>query len=292
MFQCAWNERNDLVGALVGTVAYSSVTETIVRTPPFSYPFSGHDLSIHNVNGDQTNVFPKRLICTSVSSIKGTHWITDNDGGDFASPAIPGWGGYTLAVLTAEFTTPSYLIQSAPEPPAFNDLSNKTYTVSKLKVSPEVLAPPSGSFTFTQGAFANSPLLDIGASQIRTRLELSITRVRMPIIPIETVSKLLGSINFQQFQVGDNFFPEGTALFNGMNVEPRSDPYNGGLIWDIEYQFLINGPSSSAQDPNPPLSWNYFLDNAGKWNPVTQVDGVTPVFRTDDFTPLFLDHIN
>ncbi len=287
VFQCYWDDRLDLIAGLIGTVDY--VGGTIVRTEPFSYPLSERDKQ----NG---KIFTDRLVCTSISSVIGTKWQTDDDG---SFTGLAGWGGYVFALVTAEFTCPSYLVVPLASPltptdPAFNDLTYQTYCISKVRVSSEVFSPPTGSFQFAQGEFAGQPLLDIGASQIRTRFEVSITRVRMPLIPTETSSPILGTINDADFLIGGQNFPRGTMLFSGINPEPRSDPYNGGLIFDVELTFLANAPGATTDDP---LDWNFFLDSSGTWVRVEtrttpdQIGNGKPVFKYADQTVLYHNQI-
>jgi hypothetical protein len=282
VFQCYWDDRLDLIAGLIGTVDYFS--GRIERKEPFSYPVAMRDTQ-------SGKIFPNRLVCTSISSVVGTKWQTDDDG---SFTGVVGWGGYVFALITAEFTCPPYLVKPltdplAPTDPAFNDLVYQVYTISKVRVSGEVFSPPVGSFQFAEGKFAGQPLLDVGASQIRTRFEVSVTRVRMPLIPTETASPLLGTVNDSDFLVGGQKFPKGTMLFSGINPEPRSDPYNGGLIFDVEFTWLANAPASTTDDP---LDWNFFLDPGGVWTKVEvkpTADGQPgkPVFKYADQTVLF-----
>lgn len=286
VFQCYWEDLNDLIAGLVGTVDY--IGGTITRTEPFGFPLTTADQA-----NDGSKVFPNRTFCTSISSIVGTKWQTDSEGSTVADPPLPGWGRYIFALVTAEFTTPTYLVQDLnPNPSSFefNDIVLQTYTTSKLRVSGEVFAPPTGSFQFSGGTYSGSPLLDVGASQIRTRFEVSVTRMRMPLVPMQTAGPLLGSVNQDPLLIAGQNFPAETLLFNGINPEPRCDPYNGGIIWDVELQFLGNAPSSSSG--GDPLSWNYFLDPGGNWTKVETSNTHDPVFRLGDLNSLFSNTIN
>jgi hypothetical protein len=288
VFQCYWEDRLDLIAGLVGTVDY--VGGSITRTQPFVLPVT---------TADQQNgkMFPKRTFCTSISSVNGTKWQTDLTGDKVADPPLPGWGQYVFALVTAEFTTPSYLIDSLTGDGsdfAFNDIVLGTYTTSKLRVSGEVFSPPGGAFVFTNKFDNNGnnvPVTDIGAAQLRTRFEVSITRMRMPLVPMQTVLPLMGCVNEQPFLVAGQNFPKGALLFNGINPEPRCDPYNGGIIWDIDFQFIGNAPASN-EDQTDPLDWNYFLYLDGTWQQVQTKDGGKPVFKYKDIFPLFSNTIN
>jgi hypothetical protein len=288
-FQCEWASRNDLIGALVGTVDYPGAA--IARTPPFSYPFATVDTTQHTVNGSSNSIIPQRLVCTAISRVQGTKWRTDNEGGLFSE--VAGWGGFAYALITAEFTCPNYMLAPTEFAPAFTDLSTLPYVITKTRVSAEILAPPAGAFQYADGAYKGKPLLDVGAAQPRSRLEINMTRVRMPIVPTVIATPLLGSVNQDPFVLGGLEFTKGAVLFNGMNPEPRSDPYNGGIVWDVEYQFLANGlVYITSVDDRQYADWNWFLDPKGEWTKVTYPDGKTPVFEYADFRPLFQDAIS
>jgi hypothetical protein len=281
-FLCYWEDRLDLVAGLVGTVDY--VGGSIVRQDPFAYPMAARDVA-------SGKAFPDRTVCTAITSIQGVKpWTPQDD----TNVGLAGWQGFAYAIVQAEFTTPPYLIVDLlgpgvpPESPAFNDLSYQTYCISRVRVSGEVFSPPTGAFVFAGGAFNGQALLDVGASQIRTRFEVSITRVRMPLVPMTVATTLTGTVNDAQFLVGGQLFPKGAMLFTGINPEPRSDPYNGGIIWDVELTFMANG-QAAGQDT--PLDWNYFLDPGGAWSQVTTAGG-DPVFAYADHTQLYQNAIS
>jgi hypothetical protein len=282
-FICYWDDRLDLIAGLVGTVDY--VAGTIVRKEPFAYPLADRDQQ-------QGKMFPNRLFCTAVTTIEGRHSWTDFSGENTGEPS---WPGYCYAIVQAEFTSPPYLIidllgTGVPtQDPAFNDLTYQTYVISRVDVAGEVFSPPSGSFIWAAGGHNNEPILDVGASQIRSRFEISVTRVRMPLIPMTTMTSLMGTVNSQQFLVGGQMFPPNSMLFMGGKPESRSDPYNGGIIWDIEYKWMANG---QAAGQNTPLDWNFFLDPDGNWNQIKTRVGGNPVFAPADHAALFSDTIN
>lgn len=275
LFICPWAQRLDLVAGLVGTVDYNG--ETIERTPPFAYPLSEYD--------ENAGVMPKRLVCTSISDVRGIKWQADADG---SVTGTPGWGGFVFALLTAEFTTPPYLIEQTPGGDSFNDLLGQTYCISKTRTSGEVFSPPTGSYVYAEGTYKGKPLDDVGASRIRCRTEISATRVRMPIMPDETIGSLIGSVNSAPFTVEGTEYPAGSVLFTGANPEPRSDPYSGGLVQDVELTFLANSPDPESKEP---LDFNFFLDPSGAWVKVTTASG-DPVFPYDDLGLLFQDTIS
>ena len=206
-FICQWNQRLDFMAALLGTVDYDG--GQVIRQDPFSYPVS---------TADQELTFTNRLICTSVSNIRGLHWWTDGTGGSWgaagatvADPALPGWGAYVFAIVTAEFTTPLYWITSDPDTPNFDDLLAQTYLITKMKAGGEILAPPFGSIIYDNpgGPHDAEPVLDIGAVQIRTRSEVSCTRVRMPIVPTNAIIAAMNSVNSDVIKIGGYSYPHG-----------------------------------------------------------------------------------
>ena len=248
-FICQWNQRLDFMAALLGTVDYGG--GKVIRQDPFSYPVS---------TADQELTFTNRLICTSVSNIRGLHWWTDGTGGAWgaagatvADPALPGWGAYVFAVVTAEFTTPLYWITSDPDTPNFDDLLAQTYLITKIKAGGEILAPPFGSIIYDNpgGPHDAEPVLDIGAVQIRTRSEVSCTRVRMPIVPMNAIIAAMNSVNNDVIKIGGYSYPQGSVLLNNVVPTPRSDPFEGGIVWDLEYIFLANAPAGTGSRMPP-----------------------------------------
>jgi hypothetical protein len=278
-FICYWDDRMDLVRGLIGDVDYQG--GTVVRMDPFAYPLAQNESM-------DTKVFSNRTFCTSVSSIQGIKPWTDETG---ENVGLAGWVGYCFAVLEAEFTTPPYLIEDllgegvVPSDPSFNDLTYMTYVISKVRVSGEVFSPPTGAFVFAGGGFVGDKLLDVGAAQIRTRFEISCTRVRMPLVPMTIITSLIGTVNSVQFLVGGQMFPVGSMLFTGVNPEPHSDPYNCGIVWDLELTWMANGPASNTTVTTP-LDWNFFMDPGGDWSLVQTAAG-DPVFQYDDHGQLF-----
>ncbi len=278
-FHCYWEDRNDLVQGLLGTVDYDGTT--VIRTAPFSIPLADRD----NNEDDETKMYLNRCFCTSITNIEGTKWITDIDG---SVTGELGWGYYVFAKVTAEFTSPPYLIDPIPTL-QFNDPLNILYAITKTRISGEVFAPPTGSFIYADGPFQNQPLLDIGASQIRSRVEISCTRMRLPFVPMKTFGPLIGAVNEDPITIATQDFTKGSVLFTGINPEPRSDQYDGGIVQDVEITLLAN-TQASTKNANDPLDWNYFLAPDGNWTKVTTIAG-DPVFAYKDLTRLFKNDI-
>jgi hypothetical protein len=278
-FICPWADRIALVAGLVGTVSYDG--GTIVRTDPYSYPVAAID--VFDPEENPNGVFKNRTVCTGIRQIQGRKWRSDVSG---QVTGVKGWGYFVYALVTAEFTTPPYLIEPIPGGNAtgFNDLLGQTYCISKTRIAGEVFAPPSGSFIFNGGAFQGQPLNDVSSMQLRIRYELSCVRVRMPLVPTTTINSLSGSVNSNPMTLGNQSIDKGAALFTGANPEPKPDPYNGGIVNDVELLWLVNqfNPQTGA-----PTDWNLFLDPSGAWVPVVnKVDG-DPVFAYEDHSRLF-----
>lgn len=285
MFKCAWQDRNDLKAGLLGTVDYQD--GTIVRSEPFSYPVSPRDLAPF---GDGTQgMFNHRLVCTAVPEVRGRAWKSDPDG---TVTGMPGWGYFTYAILTAEFTTPTYLIRPlGPNGTGFGDLVNQTYCTSELRVSGEVFSPPTGAYRWTEGSRTGQPVNDANVGLLRPRYELAVTRVRMPIVPTKTLDAMIMTINATTLQIGANTVSPDAALFLGYNPRPRCDPYNGGIIYDIEMLWAVNGFITTR---NADGSWNWFVDPAGAWSAIgapNGADGFDPPFSEAEHNDLFSDQI-
>jgi len=278
-FKCDWQDRNDLLAGLVGTVDYKG--GTISRTPPYFYPTAPRDVT--------AGQFPNRSFCTGVSATEGRAWKSDPDG---TVTGTPGWGYFAYAILAAEFTTPPYLATNPGNPKgnyAFVDLSGQLYAVSKTRVSGEVLSAPTGAFIWGEGEREGKPVQDTSVGLVQPRYELSVTRMRMPIIPCKILDSMLGTVNATALTIGANNVNPEAALFMGYNPEPRTDPYNGGIVYDIEMLWLVNGV---IEQTGADRSWNWFMDPVGDFNPIVTNDGNSnPPFATAEHNNLFMDQI-
>ena len=239
-FKVDWNSRQELIQSLLGTVNYAN--GSVSRTPPFAYPLD--NFLVVAGGGIQT---PNRWICTGIGAVKGTKWKTD-DFGDNTSTGVPGWGYYQWANVEAIFTVPLWQVDDFNPGTQGIDLSSAPYVVTKIKTSGEVFAPPTNSVIYLGGKFAGKALQDVNASIIRTRMELSVTLIRFPIVPANLINSLIGSINGKPWQIGTYTFPRGSILFTGNNSEPRPDPCSFAIVQDVELLFLANGPASAFQN--------------------------------------------
>lgn len=262
-FRCDWYDRDDLIAGLIGTVDY--VGGSIVRTPPFTYPRRPND----DRSQAPGKIFKPRHFCTAITDVQGLKWFADPDG---SRTGLAGWGGFEWAILTAEFTSPPYLIEQVDG--GFGDALGITYAVSELRVSGEVFSPPTGAYRWAGGQFNGDELKDVHMGITRPRVELSVTRVRMPLIPYDTLAMMIGTSNQNSIPVGPHRVTPGAALFMGYNPRAYSDPYHGGIVYDIEMLWLINGPVVAG---GADADWNLYLDPQGQWNQVVQdLDAANP----------------
>lgn len=284
-FICDWPERNNLIAGLVGTVDYQG--GAIVRTAPFFYPVSSYDQQPFPVTGIQ-GMFPNRIFCTACPEVRGIKWARDDSG---SVSGLAGWGYFTYAVVTAEFTSPPYLVESAGTV-GFNDLVNQLYCRSKLRVNGEVYSPPGNAARWTEGTRSGQPVNDVNVGIQRPRYELSVTRMRMPIVPSSTLDSMIGTVNETTIRIGQNTVSPDAALFVGYNVEERSDPYHGGIVYDIEMLWAVNG---FIYERNADGNWNWFVDPAGDWSAIgypNEEDSFSPPFDEAEHNNLFSNAIS
>jgi len=279
-FKCDWADRWYLVQKLLGTVDYAN--GEITRTEPYPYPILNPTQTYNELEFDAT-LRVGQLFCTSIGTIKGIKWRTDIDGSETGAE---GWGTYQYALVPAVFTTPPYLINDDQSGEPFEDPSGLAYCVTEEKTSGEVFAPPTGAVVWLSGSFVNKKLTDIGSQKLRVRKELTVTRVRMPIIPDVTVDNLVGTINSMRVNIGTDGYAPGTMIFLGMDYDTRPEPTNFGLVYDVHLQWLVNVPGENTGSGGPiaagnALRWDYYLDPSGQWNQVG--------YNQDPPTGLFLE---
>jgi len=278
-FRCDWQDRNDLLAGLVGTVDY--VGGSITRTNPHFYPIADRDIT--------AGQFAKQMFCSGVARIEGRGWKADLDG---SITGQPGWGYFAYAILDAEYQNPPYIIvppAGLDGPFAFNDLVGEMYAVSKTRVSGEVYSPPTGAFVWGEGSRQGKPVQDTNVGIIIPRYELSVTRMRMPLVPCQMLDSLIGTVNETTLSIGTNTVSPEAALFMGYNPEPRTDQYSGGIVHDIEMLWLVNGFLDTR---NADKSWNWFLDPTGDWSKiVTNTEAQEPPFASAEHNQLFSNQI-
>lgn len=276
---CSWANRYTLRAALLGTVGYQD--GQIVRTPPFQYPLN----VIEQGAVQNGTLVPSRLFATAITEIRGIKWQSDPSGG---FTGLAGWGQFLFAVLTVEFTSPPYLVQQVSSATG-GDLVGLTYATSEIRLSGEVVAPPTGSYTWAAGEYKNQEVKDAHVGFTRPRNELSVTRIRLPLVPYETITYLVGTVNALFIPVGAHQVSPHAALFLGANPHPYSDPVSRAIVYDVELLWLLNG---DTLDVGTDLSWNYFLDPAGQWNLIQNSNDASTPFLVADHNPLFSNAIS
>ena len=263
-FQCAWSQRQLLVQGLLGTVGLSG--GSIVRNLPYAYPY------------DQGADNPRR--CLDIPEIRGVKPRADvgnNSGGT-------GWPTYQYARVKAVFGIPAWQCV-AGNPGGQNDPSGLPYTVTKIKTSSEVFSPPGGSFYYKTGSNAGKPVEESTVGIVRPRVEIVMTRMSLPNLPLSNILFLSdGVVNQSEVTIGDYTFPEGCLLFLSANTEPRLEKATGNLLQDVEFNFL----------GNTEIDWNMFMDRTGEYVLINdKSDGSgNPPFGYDDFSPLFSDDLS
>ena len=182
-FKCNWQDRNDLLAGLVGTVDY--VGGTIARTPP-------------------TTTRPRRATSRRASSqadvlhggraIEGRGWKADPDG---EVTGTPGWGYFRYAILDAEYTNPPSSSSRPPGPTPVRVQRPGRRDVRGLEDAGlgRSLQPADGGLRLGQGTREGKPVQDTNVGIIIPRYELSVTRMRMPLVPCQLLDSLIGTVN-------------------------------------------------------------------------------------------------
>lgn len=203
-------------------------------------------------------------VCTSIGAWQGIKPVT-----------LPsGWLVYDRVVMPARFSVPPW------SPDGTTDPSGLPFTVTRVKVSAEVFSPPVGSYYYTAGTYNGKPVAESSVGIIRTRAEITITRVRMPVLPLGAMQDFSGVVNDGPITIGDKIYSKGTLLFTGGDPgEPFADPATGDRVWTITLQFLGNDS----------LDWNAYMDPNGEYQLInSRSDGTgSPPFAYRNYTALF-----
>jgi hypothetical protein len=260
VFKCPWNERYAVVAGLLGGV--TSKNGVLSRTPPATYPPSPN------------------LFCTSITDIHGIKPMRD----DTNAQGLPGWLTYEWAVITAVFSRPTWqaIENQEGQAPQSSDPSGIVYATTRFKVSTEVFSPPIGAYYWQGGNHQNQAVEGATVTEMRPRVEISITRHMMPFVPLTAAQALIGGLNNAPWFMADYGFPRGSVLFTGFNSEPKADPATQVTTWDLEMTFLANSR----------LDWNKFLDPDGSYqfiNTAQDGSGTFP-FPYVDFSVILSDN--
>jgi hypothetical protein len=148
------------------------------RTPPFQHPDN------------------PQMYCMGVPDIRGIKPYVDETG----------WLRYRLGQVTATFGVPTWQYFDN-DPSGNNDPSGQAWTRTKFRESAEVFQPPFGSFfigPFTGGTGTLINEATIGV--VRPRVEISMSRLLVAMIPLNDSMDLIGTVNDETIQFGDYVF--------------------------------------------------------------------------------------
>ena len=264
VFKCPWSQRYAVVAGLLGGVRASG--SRIVRVLPAAYPPSPN------------------LFCTAIGAIKGIKPMRDDDG---TQSGLKGWLVYEWALITATFSRPTWQAIAYPRGGGGQgqsaDPSGLLFATTRFKVSAETYALPFGAYYWQGGRHAGEVVDGAAVSEIRPRVEISLTRHLMPSVPLAQAQTLIGGVNDQPWLLADYAFPRGSVLFTGFNSEPKADPATQATAWELELTFL----------GNTTLDWNQALDPEGTYQYINNApdgSGAGP-FRYVDFSGLLSDDL-
>ncbi len=175
ILKCAWKDRFAVVKGLLGSTTIGT-NNRISRIYPFHYPPS------------------RNLFCTAISSIVGIKPRIDQTGQE---TGLKGWITYDEAVLTCVFTNPSWAGQEPDQSgaPETADASGLIFTTTRFKTNCEIFNPPLGAYWYTEGAYAGKLVKDSSVGQVRSRVEISMTRHYMPKVPLGVLMITQGYVN-------------------------------------------------------------------------------------------------
>lgn len=208
---------------------------SVVRTPPYRYPESPN------------------LICTSIDLIE-----------PFGKPYIPAgfalpWIAKKYAVITAGFTVPTW----TPDGPS-------AYSTIQFGASGEFLTLPETTYRFSDGTPTGTPI-----GLLVPQMEISVTRHRMPTVPVSQMFGLQGKINNAAYSISGYSFAAGTLLFMPGASTIEADTA-GTLSYACEYKFIART-----------FNWNYYLhpNRTTGFAEVTDGSGNKP-YSAGDFSTL------
>jgi hypothetical protein len=180
---------------------------TVHRTPPFRYPPSPN------------------LFCMSIDKIE-----------EHGKPFIPfgmvlPWMARKFAIVTATFYVPKYGVDGAD-----------AYSKTTFACSGEFLTLPETTYRFQDGTPTNTPI-----GVMIPQLEITVTKYKLPFLPIAAMLALEGRVNAFDFQIQGVPFPAGTLLFMSGTSDYEIDML-GNVAYTQEYKFIAK-----------PIPWNFFL---------------------------------
>lgn len=256
-YLCAWSKRYQLMAALRGGVA------GFVRVIPHQYPTSPN------------------LICLSIGEVEGLKGRRDSNN----------WATYESAIIPAEYGIPAWdTVASAPDEPQ-SDPSGKAFTKTKMRASAEVFQPPLGAYYWKDGPDVGKKLNDSQIGIIRPRVEIQMTRLFAPFVPLDFARAYLGMLNDKPVYIADTIFQRGTLMLAAFDAGDGSDDGSGagsleGKTFELQYTFVGNGYVDDGSGTSTLIApdWNQYLGSDGKWHFITTKSdgtGSTPYFYAD-----------
>jgi hypothetical protein len=242
-YMCPYNKRYDLGRALMGTSV--SVGASITRTLPHQYPPSSN------------------MYCIGIDNIEGIKPKRDETG----------WMTFEVACVTATYGVPVHQFTDGNPGNGNIDPSGKAWTRTTGNVSAEVVRPPHGTYYYVP----SGGQIEDGTFGITIpNLELTLTRVMMPFVPLAQMMFLAGKVNNAPYRIGNQSFARGCLLFAAGPFDSAIDPL-AGLVFEVQYKFLAR-----------PFEWNKTINKSGDFvlmNTVQDGSGQFP-FTYADFTLL------
>lgn len=234
VFQCKWDDHYQLCQDLMGKWVASG--NQIVRTPAFQYPYSPN------------------LFCTDITSIEpyGKPWRP--------LALWPGWVTRKGARVTARFTIPWYTQDGS-------DQSGQPYTKLSIAPSGEFLTLPYTTYFFAaDGLPTGTPI-----GRMIPQAEITYTRYKMPIIPVNQMLSLIGKVNNAPFSIGGFLCDTGTLVFMPGSCEVDANTtamftylYQYSLSYIVEYKFLFRSiPHNWFLHPNGTTGFALVQDGNG-----------------------------
>ncbi len=233
-FHVSWANRYQFVKDMIGTFV-GTPPSTITRTVPFRYPPSPN------------------MFAVGIEDISPL-------GKPIPMPGIGlPWMARQTAVVIVRFGVPQW-----------NVTGNDAYTKVTFAASGEFLSVPETSVKFSSDGTV--PNTTIGF--LMPQMEITVTRSRMPFLPIAAMLQCEGKINNAPYQILGIPFDTGKLLFVAGQSDFQQDA-TGQIAYSQEYKFLARS-----------INWNMFLrPDGGGFDTVTDLSN-NPVYGSANFNTL------
>ncbi len=219
---CNWTERYGVMKGLAGGV--SGTAQKPVRIDPFLYP-------------DSPN-----LRCIAIPEIKGIGLSIRPDG----------WPTYQKADMSVVFGVYPWAFGSQ-DPSGQGDPSGKPYFTVKFKATSEIVVPQGGTFKWSAGASAGTPIPGSGIGFLRPKAEIAVTEHWMPAVPVQFLDEFAGTLNPFPVPIGDKVYGRGQLMYGSLDAELTADTL-GNFSFQVTHIILVQQ-----------VDWNKFLDPSGTY---------------------------